>query len=253
MRRVIRNLPSRMRGSLVDIVYPRTCAVCGQRGTWVCDMCVRDSLPLLPELCCDRCGHPVIMGRCECRMMHPAIVKARAMMVYDGWITNAVRAMKYERERDRLAHIAERMEPALADLGSITAMIPVPLHPNRRAWRGFNQAELLAEHLGRNFSIPVEDGLLRVKETETQTHSSREDRLSNMEGAFVLNPKWTLDPAAHYVLLDDVYTTGATLGACAEVLDIAGANRISVVTIAFDLQKRDLAAYRDMVRSVLSV
>lgn len=223
--------------------------MCGQRGEWVCDICINDHTPLVPGLCCDRCGHPVILGRCECRNMHPAIVKARASSVYDGWIAKSLQAFKYDRERDRAKHLAELMEPAFVDLGSVDAVIPVPLHPKRQDWRGFNQAELLANHLSETFGIPVESALTRVRETETQTHSNREDRLANMEGAFSTHPNWSVNRGGSYALLDDVYTTGATLGACAEVLDAAGAKTISAVTVAFDLQKRDLDRYRVSIRN----
>lgn len=183
--------------------------------------------------------------------MNPAIVKARACSVYDGWVAKSVQIFKYDRERDRAQVLAESMGPALVDLGPVDMLIPVPLHPRRRDWRGFNQAALLANHLGEIFSLPVVDALIRTRETEPQTHSSREDRLLNMDGAFALSPGWSPDPTLHYVLVDDVYTTGATVGACAEVLGAAGANQISVVTVAFDLQKPDLERYRESVRSAL--
>lgn len=180
--------------------------------------------------------------------MHPAIVKARASSVYDGWIAKSIHAFKYDRERDRVEHLAETIGSAFVDLGPVDAIIPVPLHSKRQEWRGFNQAELLANQLGVMHAVPVESALMRVRETQVQAQSSREDRLANMEGAFSLNPNWTLDRGAHYVLLDDVYTTGATLGACAEALDAAGAKTISAVTLAFDIQKRELERYRDLVR-----
>lgn len=181
--------------------------------------------------------------------MHPAIVKARATCAYDGWIAKAVQAFKYDRERDRAGFLAEQMVAALEDLESVDVIIPVPLHPKRLEWRGFNQAELLANHLGESVSAGVENGLQRVRDTHSQTQISRDDRLENMRGAFAVNPNWTINKKAHYVLLDDVYTTGATLGACAEALDAAGAHGISVVTLAFDLQKRDLEVYRDRVKA----
>lgn len=234
---------------MIDLVYPRTCASCGQRGDWLCDVCVAEFLPLVPGLCCDRCGHPFIRGRCECPNMHPEIVKARAGSVFDGWVADAVRAFKYDRERDRAEQLANHMSSALVDLGTVDALIPVPLHPKREDWRGFNQAELLAEVLGHTFSLPVESGLRRIRETQTQAGSSREDRIDNMNGAFALEAGWSIDRNAHYVLIDDVYTTGATLGACAEVLHGAGAKAISVVTVAFDLQPRDLERYREQVRN----
>lgn len=174
------------------------------------------------------------------------------MTVFDGWVANAVRALKYDRERDRAQSLAEGMMPAFASLTKVDAIIPVPLHPDRFEWRGFNQAEVLAKHVGEQIGVPVQAGLQRVRATETQTHSSREDRISNMEGAFALSPDWVPQPHAHYVLLDDVYTTGATIGACAEVLETAGAKLISVVAVAFDLQPRELDAYKDMVNAASS-
>lgn len=251
MNNPVRSIATPVRKLLVDIAYPRTCASCGQRGKWLCDVCIADFLPLVPGLCCDRCGHPIIMGRCDCPNMNPAIVKARASSVYDGWVKDAVHAFKYDRERDRVESLAEHMAPALVDLGKVDALVPVPLHPKREDWRGFNQADLLARLLGDTFTLPVESALQRVRETQTQTHSSREERHANMDGAFALNPAWSIDRDAHYVLVDDVYTTGATLGACADVLDAAGAKAISVLTIAFDVQKRELELYREQVKNSL--
>lgn len=234
----------------LSVIYPGTCAGCGQRGDWLCELCETDVLPLLPSACCDRCGHPVLASGCACRTMHPAIIRARAMTVFDGWPAQAIRQLKYDRERARAPFLAERMIPAFQMLGKVDAIIPVPLHPKRQLWRGFNQAELLAHHLGAELGTSREPGLQRIRSTDTQTHSSREDRIANMDGAFALTDGWRPKPDAHYVLLDDVYTTGATLSACAEVLEAAGAKLISVIAVAFDLQKRELEEYRVVLNSV---
>lgn len=232
---------------LTDLAYPRTCAVCGQRGVWLCDLCELQITPLVPGLCCDRCGHPNLGGRCSCRDMHPAIIKARAMAVYDGWVAHAVKAVKYDRERDRAGFLGERMIPALLELGEADILIPVPLHTRRRQWRGFNQAEEIARTLARESGMRLECALVRTRDTDSQTHSDYDDRVANVRGAFAPTPGWKADPAMHYVLIDDVYTTGATIGACAEVLESAGVVDLSVLTVAFDLQPRDLDAYRQLV------
>ena len=185
--------------------------------------------------------------------MHPAIAKARAMTVFDGWTAKAIRQLKYDREKARAPFLAERMLPAYTDLGKVSTIIPVPLHPKRHAWRGFNQAELLARSIGEHTGVATELGLQRTINTGTQTHITREDRIANMENAFDLTPGWKPDPSNHYVLLDDVHTTGATLNACAEVLDAAGAKFISLLAVAFDLQKRELAEYRMPISAALSV
>lgn len=232
---------------LTDLAYPRTCAVCGQRGVWLCELCEQDFTPLVPGLCCDRCGHPNLGGHCACRSMHPAVIRARAMAVYDGWVAHAVKAVKYDRERDRAGFLAERMIPALYDLGQAHILIPVPLHLRRREWRGFNQAEVIAQSLAQETGMLMEHALVRSRDTDTQTHSDYDDRVVNVRGAFALTPGWHADPTNHYVLIDDVYTTGATISACAEVLEAAGVVELSVLTVAFDLQPRDLDAYRQVV------
>ncbi len=179
--------------------------------------------------------------------MHPAIVKARAVAAYGGWPASALHKLKYDRERQRARGIAEWMQDPLIRLGPVDVLVPVPLHRDRREWRGFNQSDVIAHHLGKLAGIPVEHALQRVKHTESQTRLNRDQRRTNMDGAMAITSGWTADPSKHYVLLDDVYTTGTTLGACAEELSRAGATRISVLAFVFDLQPGELQAYRALV------
>lgn len=168
-------------------------------------------------------------------------------MAYDGWPANAVRNLKYQGERDRAESIAEWLLEPLLQLGAVDAIVPVPLHTDRERSRGYNQSRVLADALAEARGIPVVEGIVRVRATETQTDRDREGRLENMQAAFRLNDVWKPVPGAHYVLLDDVLTTGATLSSCAEVLAAEGATNISVLTFAFDLQQRELQRYREMV------
>ena len=179
--------------------------------------------------------------------MHPAIVKARAVAAYGGWPARTLHRLKYDRERERAKLIAEWMQEPLGRLGPVDTLVPVPLHHDRHQWRGFNQSDVIARHLGKLAGLPVEYALQRVKHTESQTHLNREQRITNMEGAMATSDGWKADPAKHYLLLDDVYTTGTTLGACAEELSKAGATKISVLAFVFDLQPGDLQAYRALI------
>ena len=183
--------------------------------------------------------------------MHPAIVKARAVAAYGGWPSAALHQLKYDRERERAWLIAERMREPLGQLGPADVLVPVPLHRDRREWRGFNQSEVIAHHLGKLTGLPVQHALQRVKATESQTHLNRAQRIANMDGAITVSPGWRVDPAKHYVLLDDVYTTGTTLGACAEELSMAGATKISALAFVFDLQPGDLQDYRRLISAAL--
>lgn len=179
--------------------------------------------------------------------MHPAIVKARAVAAYDGWPAKSLHRLKYDRERDRSVFIASQMLTALATLDHVDALIPVPLHESRQQDRGFNQSDLIAQHLSRAKGIPVERALTRVKLTASQTKLNRAQREDNLKDAMAINPAWTPDPGKHYVLIDDVYTTGTTTGACAEQLSRAGINQLSVLTFMFDLQGAQLEAYRRLL------
>ncbi|MCO5219243.1 MAG: hypothetical protein M9953_13125 [Thermomicrobiales bacterium] len=201
-------------------------------------------LPLNSMLCCDRCGHPKGRG-CVCRYLNAEILKMRAPVVYDGWPVNAIRALKYQHERDRADSMARYMVPCLDQLGDSPLLVPVPLHHDRLQERGFNQASLLAGCIARETGLPLEDALIRIKATSAQARSaSRAERQEHMVNAFVAAPGWRADPDRDYVIVDDVYTTGATTGACADALALAGATRIAVLTFALDLQPRELESYR---------
>ena len=110
-------------------------------------------------------------------------------------------------------------------------LIPVPLHSLRRRERGFNQAEAIAEWVSHRCRIPCIRALVRIKNTATQTGFDRKKRISNLRGAFILHHNRDV-LAKHCVLVDDVFTTGSTLDACARVLRAAGAASIRCITVA---------------------
>jgi ComF family protein len=111
-------------------------------------------------------------------------------------------------------------------------IVPVPLHPAKQRQREFNQAERLARRLGAATQIPVNRRLLRrVVPTRTQTLLSRPERLANVRNAFAMRDGQRLN-GERIVLLDDVFTTGATTSACAKVLMAAGAGEVCVWTLA---------------------
>lgn len=113
------------------------------------------------------------------------------------------------------------------------ALIPVPLHPTKLRERGFNQSERIADMLisTTNGSSTVENLLIRQVYTQTQTRLNYAERHRNVKNAFALAPDTVLIPDKQYILVDDVFTTGSTLNACARILRDAGATRLKVVTI----------------------
>jgi ComF family protein len=160
---------------------------------------------------------------------------ARSAVRYEGTPGLAIRSLKYQ--------LAVWLAPDLAQL--LTAgwrthyenltfdgICGVPLHPLKQRNRGFNQAELLGEKLVREAAIPLWRGVLRrVKDSQSQTHLTAEQRTSNVAGVFeVARPRRVV--GKRLLLVDDVMTTGATVNECARVLKNAGAESVHVLTVA---------------------
>ena len=226
-------------------VYPEVCQICrGARATpaegYVCGGC-RDGVQYIEQPFCERCGRPYegdITTRFECdncRNMDWHFTSARSAVAARDTVLEVIHGYKYRR--------ALWFEPFLADLLIRAAapvlaeqrpdfIIPVPLHSTKRREREFNQAERLAGRLGAAMQLPVNAKLLRrVRATRTQTRLDRQERLANVSNAFAMRGGQGLN-GERIVLVDDVFTTGATTSACAEVLRAAGAGEVCVWTVA---------------------
>ena len=118
--------------------------------------------------------------------------------------------------------------------GGFDYIVPVPVHRDKEKARGFNQAEKMARHLGRRIGVPVlPRAIVRERNTAAQRSLSAEDRYFNLEGAFSLNPKEAVKiRGSRILLLDDVYTTGATAHRCGAVLKEGGAARVDFIALA---------------------
>jgi competence protein ComFC len=118
------------------------------------------------------------------------------------------------------------------EASQIDLILPVPLHSKRLRWRGFNQSLLLARQVSRMYEAPVDPFLLyRNRETPPQTQLTEEERRKNVRGAFAINAGRTLKDR-RVLLVDDVYTSGATVNECSRVLVRAGAREVYVLTLA---------------------
>ena len=194
---------------------------------------------------CHRCGVPFPRlagtGRGDghvcgaCRRRRPRFAYARAATVYSEVVRETIHAFKFGGRRALAAPLGDLLaDTARRDLVGtrVDVLVPVPLHPRRERERGFNQAELLAGHLSRVFPAPVARGVLvRRVATAPQSELAADDRQANVRGAFE-----TRRPDAvrsrHVLLVDDLLTTGATAGACADCLREAGAASVGVLTVA---------------------
>lgn len=150
---------------------------------------------------------------------------------YAGTLQKLIHLFKYEKISTLARPFGRLLTQALPRDERIDVVVPVPLHWRKRWLRGFNQAELLAQEIGRKRNAPVRRVLKRRKATVTQTGLTGAQRRKNMAAAFtVARPEDIKDKRV--LLIDDVYTTGATSQACARVLLNAGAKRVVVLTVA---------------------
>lgn len=233
----------------LGLVYPNVCQVCGhQRATppagYVCDACRcghRGVRFLIPPLC-ERCGRPfpgdlTTPFECSnCRDVKLYFQWARSAVAAEGVVLDVIHRYKYQGalwfEPFLINLLVHAALPTLQSGGSWNCLVPVPLHPARQREREFNQAERLAQGLSRAAGLPVETRCLeRTRPTRTQTQLSREERAENMRGAFAVR-RGACCRGARVVLVDDVFTTGATTNACARALTAAGAAAVCVWTLA---------------------
>jgi ComF family protein len=195
----------------------------------ICDLCRVRWRPV-PHPVCARCGQPTLKAL-ECRLCAgwpEGLSRVRSAVWLDGSARDAVHRLKYDgwtRAAEAMAQAMRRLEPLTARV----SLIPVPLGRRRLRERGYNQSEQIAAALGACLAVPVHTDLLeRRRETPTQTALTPEARHANVAGAFHAGAVAGLE----LVLVDDVFTTGATLAAAGAALAKAGAVRVEAVTFA---------------------
>ncbi|HXZ26367.1 MAG TPA: ComF family protein [Terriglobales bacterium] len=245
--------------SLFATLFPSDCRLCGAPLSEisrlpVCRACL-ESVEPVDSATCWVCGerlfgpHPVGEDgrlRCGvCQRFEAPFVRARAYGAYDGRLRELIHLLKYEQVRPAAevlgGLLAQVLTELLAEMGAEPALLlPVPLHAGKRRQRGFNQAELLARAALRSLEREAAgagrlrlstDVLERRRATESQTGLTRHQRRENIRGAFrVLRPEEIA--ARTVVLVDDVFTTGTTVGECARLLRRSGASRVYVATVA---------------------
>jgi len=214
---------------LLDLVFPRRCVVCGGPAKALCTPC-SDGLHRLGEPRCDRCGAPTAwrVERCrECSGRRIAFATARAAVAYDDAARLLVAAWK-ERGLRKLAAVAAELVCEVVPRPRSYTLTFVPADPNRRLERGHNPAERLAIEIGARWELPVTPLLIRGHGVAPQRGLPLADRRRNVRGVF----QATGDAPGTLVLVDDVYTTGATVSAAATALRRVGARRVDVVTFA---------------------
>jgi ComF family protein len=229
----------------LGLFYPQVCALCHDEpatveGGFVGTKC-RQFVQYVRPPFCQRCGLPfegdlTTSFECNnCRDMELFFTYARAAVVAKTVVLDAIHQFKYSRAlwfENFLAGLLLGEAVPVLRAQNWNFIVPVPLHPLKQREREFNQAELLAAQLSRAACVPLNTKLLRrVKATATQTLLRRDQRAVNMHGAFAARDGVKLN-GEKIVIVDDVFTTGATTNDCARALCAAGAGEVCVWTVA---------------------
>jgi len=233
-----------------DLLFPRRCPVCDRPvrpfGQWICPPCGQTLKPVGPHVCL-RCGKPVDPGEelCrECGRSSHAYDAGAAVYTYRS-CSGALYRFKYRR-REEYADpfgraMAERYRKWLAGGPEILRrcpprlLVPVPSSPDRVLRRGYDQSVLLARAVSRETGIPAaEEALKRVRNTPLMKGMTVRERQKNTENAFIAQGNSV--ESKSIMLIDDIYTTGATIDACARALRRAGAGPVYFLTLAIGEQ-----------------
>lgn len=229
---------------ILDIIYPRklSCLFCGNPITEIndfllCRYCM-SILTFIQENVCIKCGRPFsgeyANGLCsECKNEKVYFDRCSSVFEFSGMVQSALHRLKYEGEREIARGIGAFMSRKLKALKwHVDIILPVPMHEKRMKERGYNQSLLLASEVARECNIDLYEGvLIRNRDTESQTHLSRMERVHNVKGAFDVIGKKAIQGKA-VLIIDDIMTTGSTLNECSKVLKQEGAREIYCLAAA---------------------
>lgn len=226
---------------VLQAVYPRRCPVCDGivSGTKdkICAPC-KSLLSYVEKPRCKKCSKGIESYEREycsdCTNTKQFYEEGRSLFVHNKVIKNSIYKFKYSNKREYADFYVDellRLYTPVIRSWNPQALIPVPLHKSKKIKRGFNQAEVLTDKLARKLEIPVDAKLLiRTKETEAQKELDRIQRKKNLENAFKVSE--SIVKYKSIILMDDIYTTGATINSCARLLKGAGIQKIYFITIS---------------------
>ena len=231
--------------NLIHLLFPPRCPFCDKvlfhslliRRDPVCAKC-KEKPEYVKEPVCKRCGKPITDEREEycydCSRKTCEYIQGKALWVYRGAVRDSLYRFKYYNRQEYAGYYGEELVRVYGNWIKrcrIQAIIPIPLSKERRRQRGFNQAELIAEEVGRRMGIVVyRDLLLRIRDTKAQKALNDKERKNNLKKAF--KSRLNKVQLKHILLVDDIYTTGNTMNEAAGVLKKAGVEQIYCLSVS---------------------
>lgn len=223
----------------IELLYPRRCPICDGYppfGQKVCPSCIK-KIKYVHAPRCFKCGKELKKETDEycfdCRRRRHIFEQGRALFEYQS-VSDSIYRYKYVHRKEYAAFYGEQIVLYLGDLmrdWHADILVPVPIHPARKRKRGFNQAECLADEIGNRLQIPVEKQLIkRIRNTMPQKELDDSERQNNLKKAFKIGINSVKLKSA--IIIDDIYTTGSTIDACASILRDAGVKKIYFITLA---------------------
>ena len=232
---------------LLQLVYPRVCPVCGriltgniisENNPYICSECYKK--PVFPEEPrCLKCSRPVAYegdGFCPtCLRSVRHFDRGISLLIHDDTAGKILYDLKYSNKRDNadmLVHEAAARYGELISRWDPDVLVPIPVYRKKKVQRGFNQAELLADLLSRYTGIPADPFMLiRSRETSPQKGLDRDQRVKNIRGAFEVTDG-NCNSYRTVLLIDDIYTSGATISEAARILKVAGVETVYFLTFS---------------------
>ena len=231
---------------LFQLILPDDCRVCGEplreiSRIPVCSRCLKDPAPLAADYFCVSCRTPFLnrsplddSGHCAlCRLGLNGFDAVYTYGSYEGSLRTLIHLFKYGGVQPLARRFGNFLALALPRELRFDLIVPMPLHWTRRWHRRYNQAELLAREVSRRWNVPVKNVAKRRRATTSQAGLSNAQRRENVSGAFAVkkSAKKKLT-GMHVLLVDDVFTTGASASACARALKRSGARGVTVLALA---------------------
>jgi len=228
-----------MINQILSLLFPESCPLCKKPSTDhhiapICPDCWQMIHPYRGPLC-QRCGKPLVSPVSSicggCLKDEPPFKLARSFGLYEGVLKKAINLLKYQGIK-RLSKPLSELILQTIEIPAVDAVVPVPLHERRLKEREFNQSALIARHIAKRLGIPLlPDCLIKTRDTMPQVGLSMKERAKNIKKAFEIKDRDLLN-GKDIMLVDDVFTTGATVRECSKVLKKGGAGDIYVITIA---------------------